>query len=188
MLGAALAACPRGAAADAVGVEAVLLTSHILSQRDAPVERYKRRLDDKGQHVLTPGVEVYYDFDLDEPLWKARQVRVTFGILRDSVDHRFGYFAVLGRWVLWERERFSGSLQAGPGLIARESWRSLPGYNPDNPLRESDHFLPGYEWIVLPLAELDLLYRFTPSLQGVYSIFPGVPYVVMQALGVRWSF
>ena len=40
----------------------------------------------------------------------------------------------------------------------------------------------------LILGELDLLYRITPELQGVWSIFPGLPYVVMQNLGLRWSF
>ncbi len=185
---AAAASLPRPAHADAAGAELLLLTSHVQSQRDAPVRHYRRKLDAKGQHVLTPGIEAYYENALEEPLWKARAVRFTLGVASDSVTHTLVYVAVLGRWLLWEGERTAWSLQLGPGFLARESWRSLPEYTPDNPLRESDTFLPGWEWTLLPLGELDFHYRFTPTLQGVWSIFPGFPYVIMQAVGLRWEF
>ena len=59
--------------------------------------------------------------------------------------------------------------------------------DPDNPLEESDTFLPGYEYKFLVLGEIDLLYRIDRDLQGVWSIFPGYPFVIMQSLGLRWS-
>jgi hypothetical protein len=176
------------ARADAFGAEVTLLSTHLRSQRDAPVELYRRRLDDRGRNVVTPGIKLSYDFELSEPLWRARQVRVTAGQLSDSIEHRFGYLAVMGRWVLWEGERFAWSFQAGPGFIYRKSWRDVPEYDPDNLLQESDRFLRGYEWAVLPLGDFNLLYRFTPGLEGVWSIFPGIPYVLMQSVGLRWSF
>ena len=37
-------------------------------------------------------------------------------------------------------------------------------------------------------AELDLQYQLTPRLQGVWSIIPGIPYVITQSLGIRWLF
>ncbi|MCH8882593.1 MAG: hypothetical protein IIA41_03735 [SAR324 cluster bacterium] len=178
---------PAPASADAFGAEAILLTYHVQDQRDAPVEEYKRRLDDRGQWVFTPGIEVYYDWRFAEPLWKARGIRATAGWVRDSVDHLFGYVAVMGRWMLDDVEPLTVSLQAGPGFIYRESWRDVPGYDPDNPLEESDDFLPGYEYKFLPLGEIDFLYRFTPGVQGVWSIFPGFPFVIIQNLGLRWS-
>ena len=64
---------------------------------------------------------------------------------------------------------------------AMESWRSVEGYDPDNPLEESENFLPGYEYKFLPLGEIDFLYRFSPQWQGVYSVFPGFPYVITRA-------
>lgn len=187
LLAAALAG-PRLARADAVGVGVTLLTIHVQTQRDASPENYPRRLDDNGQYVYTPGLEVSYDFDLDEPLWNARQIRVQGGQLSDSIAHRFRYFAVMGRWLLYEGERIDWSLTLGPGIIARKTWRDLPGYNPNNPLRETDHFLPGYEWLILPLGKVELLYRVTPSVELVWSTFPGIPYVIMESVGVRWSF
>jgi len=33
-----------------------------------------------------------------------------------------------------------------------------------------------------------LQYQLTPRLQGVWSIIPGIPYVITQSLGVRWLF
>ena len=176
------------ALADAVGAELIILTTHVQNERDAPVERYKRKLDRKGRFVLTPGIEVYYDKELSEPLWKARYIRTSAGLLQDSVAHQFGYFAVMGRWILHEGDPLQISLHAGPGFIFRETWRDVPGYRADNVLQESERFLPGYEYKFLILGEVDLLYRITPNLQGVWSIFPGFPFVVIQNLGLRWSF
>ena len=184
--GALLAARP--AWGDAFGLELTLLTSHVLSQRDAPVETYTRRLDRDGRHVFTPGLEAYYDRDLVRPLWGARQWRIAGGLVSDSAEHRFVYLALMGRWVLWARGRAVWSLQLGPGLLARESWRDIPGYDPDNLLNESADFMPGYEWAVLPLGDLDLLLRLAPGLELVWSVFPGLPFVITQGLGLRWSF
>ena len=175
------------ALADAVGAELIILTLHVQNQRDALPSEYKRKLDKKGQYVLTPGIEVYYDNRLDEPLWNAREIRTTVALLEDSVAHLFAYIAVMGRWMLYEGDPWDISLTFGPGFIVRESWRDVPGYDPDNPLEESDTFLPGYEYKFLVLGEIDLLYRFDRDLQGVWSIFPGYPYVIVQSLGLRWS-
>lgn len=191
LLGALLLAAgpmaPR-ARADAVGVDVTVLTSHVKSQRDAPVKYYRRKLDDAGRHIVTPGLDVTYDFDLDEPFWKAKQIRIEGGQVSDSAAHTFRYAAVMGRWMLVEGEKLNWSIQVGAGIIARKSWRDIPEYEPDNALRESDHFLPGWEWAVLPLGDLDLAWRFTPTFEGVWSVFPGVPYVIVQSLGVRWMF
>ena len=178
---------PELAFADAAGAELVILTTHVQDQRDAPVEHYQRKLDSNGRFVLTPGLEIYYDTTLDEPIWKAKEIRTSAGLLKDSVDHLLGYVAVMGRWILDDHDPLQISIHAGLGFIFRESWRDVPGYNPDNPLEESDRFLPGYEYKFLIVGELDLQYRITPELQGVWSIFPGIPYVVMQNLGLRWS-
>ena len=118
----------------------------------------------------------------------SNAVRVAGGLLSDSIRHRLGYLAVLGRWLLYEGEQIDWSLTFGVGLLARESWRDVEGYKGDNALHESEHFLPGYEWAVLPMGDVDMLYRFSPSLQGVWSIFPGVPYVITQSFGVRWTY
>jgi hypothetical protein len=179
---------PATARADAFGAELTVLTTHVLSQRDAPVQYYPRKLDSKGRFVLTPGLEAYYEWELSEPLWQARQIQLAGGQISDSVEHRLGYLAVMGRWVLAEGGRTTWSLQAGPGFLYRKSWRDVPGYMPDNALHESSRFLPGYEWAFLPLGKLDLNYRIRPGLEAVWSIFPGIPYVIVQSLGLRWSF
>jgi hypothetical protein len=179
---------PGRAHADAFSAELTLLTTHVQTQRDAPVKYYPRKLDSRGQNTLTPGVKLSYEVDLAKPLWGAGQAGVTWGELSDSVEHRFGFLAALARWELWRGERVSWSLRLGAGLIYRQSWRDIPGYTADNPLHESRHFLRGYEWAVLPLGDVSLLYRFTPRLEGVWSIVPGIPYVVLQSLGARWSF
>lgn len=179
---------PRLARADAIEAELTVLTTHVKSQRDAPVELYRRRLDSRGQNVLTPGIKLGYDMDLAQPFWRAHQVQFAWGEVSDSIEHRLGFLAVMARWVLWQGPRASASLELGPGFLYRESWRSVYRYRADNALHESHRFLPGYEWAVLPLGTVDLLYHFAPRLQGVWSIFPGFPYVIMQSVGVRWQF
>lgn len=174
--------------ADSFGGELIVLTTHVMTQRDAPVELYERKLDDEGQQVLTPGLEIYWDHTLASPVWKVKELRITAGCLSDSIKHRFGYLAVLSRWVFYQRQSFQASLLIGPGLIFRETWRTVPGYQPDNPLDESDEFLPGYEYKFMPLGEIDLLYDITQQLQGVWSIVPGIPLVIVQSIGLRWTY
>jgi hypothetical protein len=174
--------------ADAVGGELILLTLHVQSQRDAPVESYERSLDAAGQAIVTPGVELYYDADLAEPLWNARSIRTTAAVLEDSVRHNFFYLSVAGVWWLFDRQPWRVILVLGPGFIARESWRDVPGYRPDNPLEESERFLPGFEYKFLPLGSLDLQYRLVSQWQAVWSVFPGLPYVITHSLGLRRSF
>ncbi len=96
--------------------------------------------------------------------------------------------AVMSRIILYQLDRFQTSLHLGPGLIFRESWSTVQGYNPDNPMEESDYFLPGYEYKFMPLGEIDLLFEFTPGFQGVWSIVPGLPYVIVQSVGLRWTY
>ena len=187
VLAAVASASPDAVRADAVGAEAILLSLHVLSQRDAPVEHYERRIDAGGQAIVTPGIELYFDRSLTETLWNARALRVTAALLEDSVRHRFGYLHLGAVWWLHESERWAIILLFGPGFIFRESWRDIPGYDPDNPLEESDTFLPGYEYKFLPLGSLDLLYRLDPTWQAVWSVFPGVPYVILLSLGFRAS-
>ncbi len=185
---AVLCAAPRAAWADAVEAELILLTTHLQDQRDADVERYGRRLDRNGVNVLTPGIEVSYEWDLVEPLWRAKQARVTFGMLSDSAERRMAYLAVLARWEVYASGKFGMSVQVGPGFLCRETWRVFPEYHGDNALRETKGFLPGYEWAVLPLGSVDLLYAWSADTQLVWSIFPGVPYVITQMVGIRQQF
>jgi len=176
------------ARADALGAEAILLSVHVMSQRDAPVERYERRLDEQGQAVVTPGLELYLDRDLAQPLWGARAWRFTAALFEDSVRHRAGYLNLGGVWWLHKSSRWEALFVFGPGFLFRESWRDILEYNPDNPLEESDRFLPGYEYKVLPLGSVDVLYRLNTGWQAVWSLFPGLPYVLTQSLGIRASF
>lgn len=174
--------------ANATGAELVLLSMHVQTARDANPKLYQRRLDEQGQYVVTPGVELYHDWELAQPVWAARFVRLTGAEYEDSVLHRAGYVAVTAVWTVHRAEPWEVLFMIGPGLIFRESWRNIPGYKPDNPLDESKDFLPGYEYKFLPLGSFDLLYRISPAWQAVWSIFPGIPYVITHNLGVRWTY
>ncbi|HEX7928776.1 MAG TPA: hypothetical protein VF678_14365, partial [bacterium] len=174
--------------ADAIGAELILLTTHLQQQRDADIARYARRLDDEGRNVLTPGIEVSYEWNLRQPWLLAKQNRVTLGLLSDSAERRFGYIAYLARWEPYTSDTWGVSMQAGPGFIWRETWRVFPEYRANNSLRQSKSFLPGYEWALLPLGEVDLLYAWSSSSKLVWSVFPGIPYVVTQSFGFRWEF
>jgi len=173
------------ARAQALGWEVFTITNHVQTVRDAPPKEYVRRMDERGQNVVTPGLGLYYDFRLETPQWVFTEIRPAFGIMQDSIAHWSGFVGVMWRWVMYGDEDFEASLQIGPGLIFRETWRRVPGYNPDNPFDESDHFMPGYEYKFLPIGDVDLLWRLSPRTQFVWSIVPGIPYVIVHSLGLR---
>ena len=173
--------------ADQFGAELIILNSHVQSQRDAPVEYYEHKLDAEGQHIFTPGVELYYDRDLDTPFLQSSKLRYVGGLLNDSADHLFGYIGIMGHYPLYKGGTSSVELHIGPGFIFRESWRDIPNYNPDNPFQESDHFMRGYEYRLLPIGEIDVVFQLSDKKEIVWSIVPGVPYIIMQSVGIRWA-
>ncbi|MDH5561285.1 MAG: hypothetical protein OEY59_10590 [Deltaproteobacteria bacterium] len=174
--------------ADTIGVEIISLTSHFSDQRDAPVDRYKYKLEDSGTHLLTPGVELNWDHRLEKPFLSAEELRVAGGYYLDSIAFPAAYFGVGLRWVIYESNKFSGSIQLGPGIILRKSWTSVEDYNPDNPYDESDWFLKGFEFKIMPVGDLDFHYRFSDDLQAVWSIVPAFPFVFVQNFGIRWAY
>ena len=165
----------------------MVLSSHIRDQRDAPVEYYSRRLDQEGRHVLTPGLEVYFSKDLLRPLLGSDKIRYVGGLLSDSIGHRFAYFGVLGNYTLYKGRFHTVELHIGPGFILRESWSDLPVYDPNNPLNESEDFLPGYEYKLLPIGDIDFVIPLSHGKDFIWSIVPGFPYVITQSIGLRWE-
>ena len=178
---------PALSTAESLGVRTILLTTHVQDQRDAPLEEYDLKLDDQGRHILTPGLELLYDRDLEHPLMGSLRARCALGLMRDSVGHLFGYAAVMGEWAIHRGVTTELLFHAGPGLIFRESWRDVEGYLADNPLVESSWFLRGYEYAFLPLGDFELSFRITDRSEFVWSLFPGIPYVVTQSVGVKWN-
>ncbi len=52
---------PLKASADAIGLELITLTSHVSDYTIQLGEDYQRKLSADGRHLITPGVEIYYD-------------------------------------------------------------------------------------------------------------------------------
>ncbi len=179
---------PTTGQADALGVEILLLTAHVSDEAIQLGEQYRRKLSSDGRYVLTPGVEIYYEKPITPGFWRVDSVRYTLAGYSDSVGHQSGYMGVTVRWELPLRERLTLSIGLGPTLIFRETWNTVPGYQDDGYYQESDRFLKGYQHKLIVGAELDLQYQLTPRLQGVWSIIPGIPYVITQSLGIRWLF
>lgn len=179
---------PGSAHADALGAEVLLLTAHVSKETIRLGEQYKRKLSPDGRFVFTPGMELYYDRTVTSGLLRLDTLRFVLAGYRDSVDHFSGYLGFLPRWEFDLRERLRLSLGVGPVLIFRKSWKTVPGYVDDGYYNQSDNFLPGYQYKLIIGGDIDFQYQLTPRLQAVFSIVPGVPFVITPSLGIRWSF
>lgn len=177
-------ACTTKAHADAVGAEMIFLTTHLSDETIQLGEKYRRKLSEDGRVIITPGIEIYYDKEVKERFIYARDLRFVAAGYRDSIDHLAGYLAILPRWELFAKQRISLSFGLGPTLIFRETWNTVPEYRDDGYFQEAHGYQ--YKWIVG--GDLDLQYKVSDRIQVVWSIVPGIPYVITHSLGVRWSF
>ena len=173
---------PTTAQADALGAEVLLLTAHVSDETIQLGEQYRRKLSSNGRYVLTPGVEIYYEKPITPGFWRVDSVRYTLAGYSDSIDHKSGYLGITPRWEHPLRERLTLSIGLGPVLIFRETWNTVPGSRDDGYCQESDRFLKGYQYKLIVGAELDLQYQLTPRMQGVWSIIPGIPYVITKSI------
>ena len=174
--------------ADDIGGKILLLTIHVSNNTIQNGEVYKRKLTSDGRVVITPGLEVYYERDVGSNFLRVDGLRFTLGGYFDSIDHKSGYVAILPRWEVPLGERSEINFGLGPALIFRETWNTVPWYWDDGKYNESDNFLPGYQYKFILGGDLGLHYEMSPRLKGVWSIVPGIPYVITQSLGAQWSY
>ena len=174
--------------ADDFGVKILLLTIHVSNNTIQNGEVYKRKLTSDGRVVITPGLEVYYEKDIGSDFLQIDGLRFTVGGYYDSIDHKSGYVAVMPRWGIPLGGKSEVNLGLGPALIFRETWNTVPWYLDDGKFNESDHFLPGYQYKFILGGDVGLHYEITPRMQGIWSIVPGIPYIIAQSLGIQRSF
>ena len=176
---------------DAVGGALTLLSIHTNPGSVALRKQYPRKIDEQGTVMITPGVEGYYDQPFPVPFWEIKTMRFAVGGQYDCADLKAGYLHWGGRWEIPWREAIQFSLGLGPTLIFRESWqRQFPGQVEDEQgfWTESENFLSGYQHKWLLAGTIDLQYQFMPQWQAVWSIVPAVFIVVINSIGVRYSF
>ena len=172
--------------ADDLGVKVLLLTIHVSDNAIQNGEVYKRKLTSDGRIIITPGVEVYYERDLGSDFLQIDGLRFTVGGYFDSIDHKAGYVAIMPRWEIPLRGKSEINLGLGPALIFRETWNTVPWYRDDGKFNESDKFIPGYQYKFIPGGDVGLHYEISPTVQGIWSVVPGLPYIITQSLGVEW--
>lgn len=173
--------------ADAIGTELLLLTMHLGNETIQLGDIYQRRLSSDGRYVITPGIELNYDNALRSAPLGLDNARFAVAWYKDSVDHHSGYVAYLLRWDINAFAKTNISIGLGPTLIFRESWNKLPHYNDDGYYSESNNFLKGYQhkWIIG--GDVDFQWQIGDQLQAVFSIVPGIPFVITCSMGIRWN-
>ena len=180
---------PINGNADAIGMEIITLTSHISDSTIQLGEDYHRKLSDDGRHLITPGVELYYDNQIPYRSTYAYidSLRAVAAGYYDSMNHFSGYIAYMPRWIIFKFKKTSLNFGIGPTLIFRESWKTIPQYRDDGYYQESENFLPGYQYKFILGGDINIHYEINNRLEAVWSIIPGLPYVITHAFGVRWK-
>jgi len=177
--------------ADAIGASFTLLSIHTNPGSLALREQYPRKIDAEGNFVITPGVEGYYERQLPSRLWKMEAMRFALGVGYDCANMKAGYVHWGGRWVFPWTENLQLDIGLGPSLFFRESWtKRFEDLVSDEAgfWIESDDFLPGYQHKWLIGGNLELQYELAPNLYAFWGAVPAVVIVVVNSLGVRYSF
>ncbi|MDH5752906.1 MAG: hypothetical protein OEZ59_10890 [Deltaproteobacteria bacterium] len=188
LLAALLAAAPGSARADALGLETPVITIHLRRETYELGRQYPRRLDREGRVILMPGLEAYYDQRLETPRLGAGHLRYVAGWYRDSMNKPSGYLTAGGHWSWDWGERTRLGFYFGPSLIFRHSWKNIENYDDDRFYKQSRKFMPGYQYKLYVGGKVELRRVFSAAWEGVYSIVPGIPYVMVHYLGVRRQF
>ena len=96
-----------------------------------------------------------------------------------------------GRWVFLWTENLQLDIGLGPSLFFRESWtKRFEDLVSDEAgfWIESDDFLTGYQHIWLIGGKLELQYELAPNLYAFWGVVPAVVIVLVNSLGLRYSF
>lgn len=175
--------------ADAMGAEVITLTSHVSNYTIQLGEDYHRKLSADGRHLITPGMEFYYDWNIPyrSQFLYINSLRVVAAGYNDSMNHFSGYLAYTPRWIFLKRDNFHINFGLGPTLIFRKSWNSIEGYRDDGYYQESDKFLPGYQYKFIIGGDINLHFELNSKIDLVWSIIPGLPYVITQSFGMYWK-
>lgn len=179
---------PMIAFGDAIGVEMLLLSTHLSDETIGLGEKYPRKLDKYGRLVITPGVEVNYDKNVSGWSYQIRAIRGSVAGYYDSMDRKAGYVHIGPRWEFPLMNIGFINLGFGPTLIFRESWNEISDYKDDGYFTDSSDFLAGFQHKFIPAGDIDLQYQLTPHWQVVWSVVPGIPFVISQSLGVRYVY
>jgi len=177
--------------ADDIGTSLTLLSIHTKSGALELREHYPRRIDSKGKYVITPGAEVYYQRHLVNRPLNANSFRVAVGAGYDCADLKSGYFHFGGRWVFPLTANVGLDIGLGPTLFFRESWKKRFNNlvsDEEGFWIESDAFLPGYQHKWLIGGNMELQYKLTPNLHAFWGVVPAFVVVLVNSLGVRYSF
>jgi len=171
--------------ANSVGGEIITVTRHFSKKSFELGSQYPRKLDPEGVAVITPGVELYYDQQLDSPKYSISFIRFTAAHYYDSMDKKAGYLHFGPRFEFFISEKIICVMGIGPTLYFRESWNQFQDYRDDGFFTESQDFMPGYQHKFLPGVDIDFQFTIIPDWQLVWSIIPGLPDIITNSFGIR---
>ena len=177
--------------ADSIGASLILLSVHTNPGILALREQYPRRINSNGQYVLTPGFEGFYEQQLAQGTLNIDAMRFAAAAGYDCADMKFGYLHWGARWVFPWTERLLLEAGLGPSLIFRESWTKRFAELVDDEegfWAESDQFMPGYQhkWVIG--GNLELQYQWASNWQVYWALVPAVNILVINSIGVKYSF
>ena len=171
--------------ADYLGIEIIHYTRHFSNKSIELGEKYPRKLDAKGVHIITPGIEVYFDNGINYEDIPIPYQRWTFASYLDSMNLKAGYIHYGPRFSYNIKNNINLFFGLGPTFYFRESWNRFDEYRDDGFFQESKNYFRGYQFKLLLAGDIDFQYYFSDEIQFVWSIIPGLPDVITNATGLR---
>ena len=163
-----------------LGVKLILLSSHLLPYTYQLGKFYPRKIDNKGQFVWIPGIEIFWEQDKPINQINSRFLRYSVAIYKDCLDQYAGYIAVSFRWVHQFRDQLRINWGIGPTLVWRQSWSQFTFYRNDGFFRDGNNF----EFRELVAGDVDIEYLYQDKVGWSLSIVPTIPFTVTQSLGL----
>ena len=177
--------------ANSIGASLIFLSVHTNPGILVLREQYPRKIDAKGQYVLTPGFEGFFAQQLAQSALNIDAMRLAGAAGYDCADMKFGYLHWGARWVFPWTQKLLLDAGLGPSLIFRESWKKRFAELVDDEegfWSESDQFMSGYQHKWLLGGNLELHYQWDSNWQVYWALVPAVNILVINSIGVKYSF
>lgn len=145
---------------------------------------YKNRLDNNGHFVITKGVALTFDYNIN----KEFNLRFSQAVLFGDCANKTAGMTQLGFNVIYPIIENKHLLSAcfGPMLFYRKNWNGLPGYVDENLFKQTKNKQTQYKFVWYGIHG-DYNFAINNREYLSVSVLPGIPELIAIAPGVVYK-